>query len=180
MTSTKTVLIFITVGLIIGVAISPSLVRQMREGAFTSWQPLGTPPEPITRLLGNEAGDRGRNLVRVETKSGALYQCCSQGNAEWRKVTPSELVYNNACFDLPSQATAPPRKIISCVEVAAFEGAIDRTQFALLDDGSIWMWHHHVNLLAELEIICASSAIVGLLGIGILLSMKVIQRQRQT
>ncbi len=177
MKSATMFLVFPTIGLIIGAIISPSIVQQMRDGVFTSWQSLGSPPEHITRLLGYEFGDRGRILVRVETNSGTLYQCCSQENVDWHKVTPSDLVYMDACFDLPPQANAPPPIVISCVEVFAFEGATDRTQFVLLDDGSIWTWHHYVNFIPEIGIICTSSFVGGLLGIVVIIVMKVIQRQ---
>ncbi len=178
MKSTAMFLAFLTVGLIIGIIISPPIVQQMRDGVFTSWQSLGSPPEPIVRLLGYEFGDRGRILVRVETNSGSLYQCCSQENAEWRKVASSELVYMDPCLDLPPKASAPPRKVVSCVEAATFEWATVRTQFALMDDGSIWTWHYSFGFLPELGITCNSSLIGGLLGIVVIIVMKIIQRQR--
>jgi hypothetical protein len=176
--SGRTVLAFLIVGLVVGMIISPSLVRQMRDGVFTRWEPLGMPPEPITRLLGYEFGDRARILVRVETISGALYQCCSRQNTDWNEVTPSDLVYADACSKLPSQAAVPPREVLSCVESRAFEGATDRTQFALLDDGSIWVWRHRVEFLPELPIICWSGTIGLLLGIGVMGGVWIIQRRR--
>lgn len=176
--SGRTVLAFFILGLVVGIIISPSLVQQMRDGVFTRWEPLGSPPEPITRLLGYEFGDRARILVRVETNSGALYQCCSRQSTDWNEVTPSELVYADACGDLPSQAAVPPREVLSCVESRAVEGATDRTQFALLDDGSVWVWRHRVEFLAELPIICWSGAIGLLLGIGVMGCVWIIQRRR--
>jgi hypothetical protein len=161
--SVTMIILLSIVGLIIGVIISDPIVDRMYDGAFTKWKSLGAPAEPITGLVGWEQGERNTTLIRVMTASGKEYDCCSEGLV-WRESTPSELVHNEACLDLPPLAPTPPFAVDACVEIAAYEYATDRTQFALLDDGTVWTWHQRVSLGTVLQIICAGALLGALLG----------------
>jgi hypothetical protein len=91
---------------------------------------------------------------------------------------PSEFVYSDPCQDLPSQAIAPPQPVVECVEVSTHEWLTDRTQFALLDDGSVWTWHHRVGIAPGLNLACQSVIAGGLLGTGIVGAMWITRRNR--
>jgi hypothetical protein len=93
-------------------------------------------------------------------------------------VEPSELVYADTCADLPSKAAPLPLTPIACVQVWAFEWVTDTTQFALLEDGSVWTWHHYVGFAPELMLVCQSAVAGGLLGVFVMGTAWAARRRR--
>jgi len=151
-------------GFIGGLVIQSPLSKVISEGAFTRWRSLGSPSERMISLLG--IGQYGPDhVVYAETEAGNVYRCCPRSVGQWERAEPPKYVSDQPCWRLPRRASPPPRPVRDCVEIAMYEWATDRTQFALLDDGTVWMWHHHVGLETLLRIVCGSSLLGGVFGL---------------
>jgi hypothetical protein len=159
-----TIIAFTVLGFVVGLVVQSPIVETISDGAFTRWRDLGSPPERITDLLGIGQYS-AEDVVYVETETGNVFRCCPQEIGEWEKTEPTQYMYGQTCGSLPPKTSPPPRLVKACVEVAAFEWATDRKQFALLDDGTVWTWHQHVGLDTLLNIVCVSSLIGGVLGL---------------
>ena len=159
-----TVIAFTVLGFVVGLVIQSPILEALSNGVFTQWRTLGSPSERITNLLG--IGQYGaEDVVYVKTATDDVFRCCPQKIGEWEKTEPTEYMYGQTCGSLPPRAAPPPRLVRACVEVSAFEWVTDRTQFALLDDGTVWIWHQYVGLDTFLNIVCISSLIGGVLGL---------------
>jgi hypothetical protein len=151
-------------GLLAGLVLQSPILKVISEGTFTRWRSIGSPSEEISSLLG--VGQYGPgHVVYVETEAGDVYRCCPQAPGQWEKTDLTRYMYDQACVDLPRRAAPPPQPALACVEIAAYEWVTDRTQYALLEDGTVWIWHHHVGLDTLLEIIGGSSLVGGLAGV---------------
>ncbi len=150
-------------GLLAGLVLQSPILKVISDGTFTRWRSVGSPPEEISSLLG--VGQYGpEHVVYVETEAGSVYRCCPQAPGEWEKTDATRYMYDQGCVDLPRRAAPPPSPVRACVEIAAYEWVTERTQYALLDDGAIWIWHHHVGLDTFINVIGSSSLIGGLVG----------------
>ena len=159
-----TLIAFTVLGFVVGLVIQSPIVETISDGAFTQWRTLGSPPERITDLLGIGQYGAG-DAVYVKTETNNVFRCCTQKIGEWEKTEPTQYLYGQTCGSLPPKASPPPRSVKACVEVATFEWVRDRKQFALLDDGTIWIWRQHLGLDTLLNIVCVSSLFGGVLGL---------------
>jgi hypothetical protein len=151
-------------GFLGGLVIQSPLSKVISEGAFTRWCSLGSPSERITNLLwiGQYGPD---HVIYAETEAGNVYRCCPQGPGQWERAERPEYVWDQECWRLPPRASPPPRPVRACVEIGAYEWGTYRTQFALLDDGTVWMWHHETNIGTLFVIVCWSSLLGGVVGV---------------
>ncbi len=105
------------------------------------------------------------HVIYGETEAGNVYRCCPQGAGQWERVERPEYAWDQACLPLPPRASPPPRPVRDCVEIGAYEWGTFRTQFALLDDGTVWMWHLETSVADYFNVICGSSLLGGVVGL---------------
>ena len=159
-----TVVAFTIGGFLVGLFIQSPIVETISDGTFTRWRTLGSPPEKITRLLG--IGQYGaQNVIYAETETDQVFRCCPQAIGEWEETKAPEYLYGQICGSLPLKSSPPPQAVKGCFEEAAFEWVTDRYQYALLEDGTVWLWHHYVGLDTIIKIVLISSLIGGVIGL---------------
>jgi len=151
-------------GLCVGLAALYLLTDTISEGGFTRWRSLGSPPDRIVTLLGIGSCAPGHALY-VETVEGRTYRYCPRTSAQWVEMTPPQYIHHQECVSLPHLAPSPPHPPTACVEIAAYEWVTDRTQFALLDDGAVWIWHLYFGFDSLLTFICSGPLVGGLAGV---------------
>jgi hypothetical protein len=148
-----TVLAMSVVGLGAGLGLHAALMPRLEAGSFTRWQARGAPPEPAVQLLGL-GSDRVPEAVFVAAASGQVYRCCGPGRPAWVAVEPPASYHSQpACDALPARAPLPPGTVVACAEAFAVEYVHERTQYALLADGTVWRWFYHVGLDTTLYLV---------------------------
>src|SRR5687768_16481483 len=78
-------------------------VRLFGEKISVTWESLGSPPESPTRFVAGKVGEypggetyNGRETtIYVETSSGKIYRCCSNGNTSWLETTKNDVIERN-------------------------------------------------------------------------------------
>jgi len=163
----KVVLIVISFtigGFLVGLFVQSPIVETISNGTFTRWHTLGAPPEKITRLLDIEQyGAQG--VIYAETETNQVFCCCPQAIGEWEETKAPEYLHGQTCGSLPPKSSPHPQSVKACFEEAAFEWVTDRYQYALVEDGTVWLWHHYIGLDTIIKIVFISSLIGGVLGV---------------
>ena len=144
-------------GLVIGVVLFYLVTLTEQRG---TWQQLDTPPH-VERLV---AADQDQ--VNVETADSTLYtvHCRAEEPGEfcWQETEQLVDVINWPCDGviLPP-APGPVRdQIESCVKYEV----IILTQYALLDDGTLWRWEYFVYPLGQVARLAQTVIISTILG----------------
>ncbi len=112
-------------------------------GRLTRWQRLPAVPERPTRIAGGSTAS-----VFVETGAGQIYVCNHRDDGQcWVKYDQpvvSELS-SEYCAQYPNHyaVSAPPGKPVDYLRAdwCHFEAG-EEADYALLADGSVWMWNH--------------------------------------
>lgn len=106
----------------------------------TSWEMLGTPPSPADKII------QIHPLV-VSTSSGQSYRyiSSSEGWQLWDKELPTKTTYDFS--ELCAQVAAVPLEGMidskdSCVK---WEMGSTYFRFAILENGSVWMWKKNIG-----------------------------------
>jgi hypothetical protein len=172
-------LIAVTIGIllcmpILGLVCGLGYFGAESSGAFERWQALGTPPERATKILAF------RYKLYVKTIGDRVYSCDESSRTEcWMESTlppetstPDELPCDGAHFQVPN----PPSKVVDSLEsqVCGVE-TVSQHNFVLLEDGSIWMWHHNFTVY-DLLFFPFCGLVLGLLS-GVAISILVWRRQ---
>ncbi len=133
------------------------------------WRQLDTPPGEVTRLLTAD-----EDVVYVETADGTVYRvmCRAKGPDDicWEETEapPGDLVLPCTHQELPPPPGPAKDHIETCIE---YEFYI-LTQYALLEDGTLWRWNvgiYPLGQVARLFRTVVGSAVLGVIaGIGIL------------
>jgi hypothetical protein len=110
-------------------------------GVFEIWQPLGKPPEEISRIIGSSGA-----IVYVQTKSGTTYKYVFVSDSPlWEVETSHDYRLYPKNSDSGYFITIPPlfwiKESYSIDDYGMVEsGGIRR--FAIAPDNSVWMWRH--------------------------------------
>ena len=141
--------------------------RAWNSGGLTRWQRLPNPPAWPVQIVGGSL-----STVFVETPDGQVYMCdvsedqCWVAYAEPVEVAPR----NEACESWPIHyaVSAPPGEVVDYFQAqwCHFEAG-EESDYALLEDGSAWMWNHFdANLLNPTRVLTAMAGgcCAGLLG----------------
>lgn len=140
----------------VGLAGSVGYLSLRTSGALSRWRSLGTPPEAAAEIA---AGDTERLYVR--TDSGSLYRC---ENFSWQRSgacwVPSQAPFDldpNADFAkglFGGQVPPPPGEVRDELKVMAWfaEDAFE-TRYAVLADGSVWVWQYDVGSYRNLAVL---------------------------
>ena len=107
-----------------------------------NWESLGSPPSPAVSFI-----QSFHNNV-VETTSGEMYRYYGQING-WIYIEeePSD-THIDSFADLCNQITPDPLDDIidSAEDCVKYETGYSYYKFAILDDGSVWMWNKPVGI----------------------------------
>ena len=111
-----------------------------------SWKRLDSPPGQVVRLLAADP-----DFVVVETASGDTYKvyCHTDDPLEscWRKTTWPTETYSFPCEG--EDLRAPPRGTVDRLETCFLYEYITLTQYALLQDNTLWRWEVLIVPLGE-------------------------------
>jgi hypothetical protein len=124
------------------------------DGAFERWHSLGAPPHGIGEIASVYFDARSEATIVLNSADNQLLQqgarsACGAAGC-WQQVDTfpkgndwSELTVADRCqSDYPRQA-APPGALVLCAsywDVAFGTHFIREAHFALLEDGSTWVW----------------------------------------
>ena len=132
------------VGLVLGLGVF--LISEFIH-QWGSWEELDTPPSSLLRL----AAATDRHVI-VETSDGTFYEVYCRATYPdercWEKTgPPREASISYACDDywLP----APPGPVRDRLAFCLRHEYIRLTQYALLEDGSLWRWQVTTNPLGQ-------------------------------
>jgi hypothetical protein len=134
------------IGALVGYAISAAVI----DGRFESWQPLGTPPEPVTTLVAGESGP----WTLGQTGQWYLWPIrgrCDQPAGCWQLVDPP-LVADTGEYDpqIPVEICGSPPPLgevqASAMRCDDFGLHQELNVYALRPDGTVWRWSHAADL----------------------------------
>jgi hypothetical protein len=130
---------------ILGLVIGFNYLGNRPDRAVGYWRSLGTPPEAPTTLV--DANDR---YVYLRGEDGSLLECDHRGatadNACWKRV--DEMQGDGAHVDRDDayrdKRAPPPGPVVESLDLAVrpYAEQVVYMQFALLEDGSVWVWRY--------------------------------------
>lgn len=145
--------------------------RAWNAGDFTRWQRLPDPPAKSVQIVGGST-----EVVFIEMAAGQVYYCSLSDNNCWVKYEKpvSASSRNEWCeqYPLHYSVSAPPGKVIDYLQTqwCHFEAG-EEADYALLEDGSVWVWKHwDANFL---NLARAFAAMGGGCSVGLLISIAV-------
>lgn len=121
------------------------------SGRFVDWEHITEPHEPIVELL-----DHDNDGIYVQGRSGIIYRCdfCLNGNCDcWSDTDlPESLERDPGEIDPPSMVVAdPPGDVKDRVSLGfQWQHGVRRTDYVVLQDGSLWRWDNITNGFAAL------------------------------
>jgi len=139
-----------------------------QSGAFSRWRSLGAPPGGGAEII---TGDL--EVVYVRAHNGAAYSCAygeKPAPADcWRPAVEPFRVDPEATFGervLEKDVPPPAGTVSDTLEVTAWyaEDAFE-ARFALLDDGTLWVWRYDVGSYLYLFILVVGLVVGGLVGV---------------
>lgn len=114
------------------------------RGHLTFWQTLGQPPVPIRAFVPEHTGQL---QVAVLAEDDKTYICQTSAQPDcWNEVDLSAQppLFSEPCYTRPNFITpTPPGPLTSEITITfchAETAAL--TQYALLQDGTVWRWDH--------------------------------------
>ncbi len=116
--------------------------RAWNSGAFVRWRRLPDPPMRPVQIVGGST-----TTVFIATTDGQGYYCSLSDGKCWVKYDEpvSTSPNNEDCERYPVHysVSAPPGKVIDSLQTqwCHFEAGAE-VDYAILEDGSIWMWNH--------------------------------------
>ena len=129
----------------LGLLGSGAYLRARQTGAFSRWQSLGAPPGRAVNIV---TGDR--DVVYVRTAAGVIYGCTHAEAYEpvncWGVAQEPLLVDRKARFGVrlyTGEVKPPAGTLVDTLHVTVWyaEDAFE-TRYALLQDGTVWMWEY--------------------------------------
>jgi hypothetical protein len=124
------------------------------DGAFECWHSLGAPPEGVGEIASVYFDARSEATVVLTSADNQLWQqgarsACGAAGC-WQQVDTfptgndwAELAIAGRCQSQYPRQTAPPGALLWCAsywDVAFGTHFIREAHFALLEDGSVWVW----------------------------------------
>ena len=154
-----------------GLAAGVLVGQEWNAGSFTRWQRLPDPPAKPVRIVGGST-----EVVDIEMAGGQVYYCNQSNNRCWvQSEEPVSVASSNEWCDqypLHYSVSAPPGKVIDYLQTqwCHFEAG-EEADYALLENGSVWMWNHwDANFL---NLARAFAAMGGGCSVGLLISIAV-------
>ena len=148
------------------------LFGQYAEGKFLRWISLGTPPGKAVQVEGLYAHWQERVVdVYVQTSSGKIRWYSAKDGGNWEETSlPQSNLYWGSCDRLPDTTLTPffgnlPEKVIDCKAMLwQWEWFTEETFVVILEDGSVWQWHHDTGYDRLGAFLCGGMAVGALSG----------------
>lgn len=121
------------VGLLVGGLLALARVNNLPQRE--PWEPLGSPPKPVTELIRIDWED-----VYVAATDGEVYRCC------WERTElpefPTHPPSHFPC-DVSIEKSTPPGQVVDRLDVT-YCGPDYGISYglALLEDGTVWKWSY--------------------------------------
>jgi len=137
------VLLILVLSPCVGLGGGVAYLLAYREGAFSRWRSLGSPPAPATALY---AGDTA--VIYAAAADGNVYTCPPTSQARdacWTLAAPPYTVDTRADYEhsvISGDPPPPPEAPVDVLYVSRFyaEMAVE-ARYALLPDGTVWVWY---------------------------------------
>jgi hypothetical protein len=160
--------ILIVGSMIAGVVLGFLIASMASSPQFTIWRPLGTPPQPVAKILGAELSE-----VYVQTQDGAVYRFRDRWEAaDW----PRQLLSSQGCsfpiFPASSSDDIDSVQIQSCSEVIA------ATKYVIRSDGSVWRWEYHSSAMDQIGRVLNNLPLFAAIGLAVGVVVVAILRSR--
>ena len=143
-----------------------------------NWESLGSPPSPAVSFI-----QSFHNNV-VKTTSGEMYRYYGQSKGWIYIEEEPPNTHIDSFADLCNQITPDPLDdiIASAEDCVKYETGYSYYKFAILDDGSVWMWNKPIGIyvLDSLFYIIKWTFGFFLLGIILLTAMSIRNRKEST
>ena len=152
-----------------------------RDGAFSRWRSLGSPPAPATALY---AGDT--TVIYAAAADGNVYSCPPTSQARdacWTLAAGPYAVDPRADYEhsvIPGDPPPPPQTPVDVLYVSRFyaEMAVE-ARYALLPDGTVWVWFHESAGYLSLLVLLGAPVLGLLLGLALALILLLAQGVRR-
>ena len=143
-------------------------------GRFTRWRSLAAPPETAVAFV---TADPTR--VYLTTVSDQVYVCeisqASPGQACWQPAEAPYAIDNETDFEhsvFSGDVPPPPGETTDQVYVSIFYGdAAFEARYALLTDGTVWVWEYGANSNQALLVLLAGPVVGLALGLVLVLAL---------
>jgi hypothetical protein len=143
---------------------------------FVWWQSMGSPPDKPTSIVGIVISDYRNRIadLYVETATGKIYYCCSQGS-DWHLAEQPPNAPEGYFLE-PKPPYWPDRfyelgylrgRVTSYKEMIwNWEWLYDATRYVLLENGTVWQWRDDQTIIFRDYYILIS--IMGVVAIGLI------------
>jgi hypothetical protein len=158
--------LLLLVGLpILGLVVSWQRLGTRDERPVGHWSTLGAPPEiPVA------FEDAGLDLVYVRGQNGSLFECDHTVDLEagtcWKKVEQIREIEHAVSLGFTYQGTKPahPGQVVESLDLVGHRFRENSTyvSFALLEDGTVWVWKHYTNPVSSFLFPLLSGPVCGL------------------
>lgn len=156
-------------------------LRLEGQGALARWRPLAALPETAVAFVTADP-----NRVYVSTVSGQVYVCRHNAPTDgqcWLLAEEPYTIASESDFEhsvFTGQVPPPPGDLIDTVYVSIFYGdAAFEARYALLADGSVWVWEYSASSNMALLVLLAGPVIGLVLGVLVALALLVIAAVRR-
>ncbi len=154
---------------LLGVRGGFALLDAWRDADAGSWRALGRPAEMPTAIV-----DATMYVVYVRGQDGSLFVCDHRGqtrdNACWQEVEQvGERDYDvEHANTYRGEIPAPPGTVVETLDLSRhFAERASHARYALLEDGSVWLWDYHADANWSL-VLLACGPVLGL-GLGVVI-----------
>lgn len=159
----------------LGLGGSAAFLSTGGQGRLSRWRPLSAPPAGAAALVTADP-----NIVYVETGSGAIFVCEHSGDPAgadcWQAAEPPFEIASEANFERAVYSGAvppPPGEAVDQLYVSIiFAEAAFEARYAVLADGTVWVWEYDANSYASLVVLLLGPVVglvLGLVVIGLLI-----------
>jgi hypothetical protein len=158
--------LLLLVGLpILGLVVSWQRLGTRDDRAVGHWSTLGSPAKMPVAFE-----DAGLDLVYVRGQDGSLFECDHTVDLEagtcWRKVKQAREIEHAVSLGMTYHGTkpAPPGPVVESLDLVGhrYRESSTYVSFALLEDGTIWVWKHYANPVSSFLFPLLSGPVCGL------------------
>jgi hypothetical protein len=175
------VLLILVLSPCVGLGGGVAYLAAHREGAFTRWRSLGSPPGGAASLV---AGDT--TVIYAAAADGNVYSCPPTSQARdacWSLAAEPFTVDSRADYEhsvIPGEAPPPPQTPVEVLYVSRFyaEMAVE-ARYARLPNGTVWVWFHESSGYLSLLVLMGAPALGFVLGVVLAIVLLIAQGVRR-
>lgn len=168
----------------VGCFASNVIAHPIGNGNIAWWESMGQPSGGAARFVWAETNWHEHQFtVYVETTTGKIFRCCPAGQKGWEETTLKERVKESTCKWYRERlarltfSNIDVSRVKDCVLMPwTFEWVADDEMYVILEDGSVWKWHHYWGLPQMIGFGCGVPLLVEILGWGTIIFLS---RRRQ-